>query len=205
MSAQDVPFRKAEFITSLVRYGNYPGIGLPEVAVAGRSNVGKSSLINRLCGRQALAHTSGNPGKTRLLNLYQVEDSDLAFILVDLPGYGFAQVNHQEKARWADMMEGYFADSGLLCHALHLVDIRHEPTGEDLGMARFLQDASLPYTTVATKADKVSRADRPRRLQAIGRSLFVQPWDILAFSAQDATGADVLRERLKAALAPPAN
>jgi len=194
-----VVIRKANFVTSLARYGNYPGIGLPEIAVAGKSNVGKSSMINRLCNRRSLARTSGTPGKTRLLNIYCIND---AFHLVDLPGYGFARVAKKEKERWGGMMEGYFAASGLLCHALHLVDIRHEPTEEDRGMAEFLRATGLPYVTVATKADKISKAARARQIHLISRTLMEQPWDIVAFCAEDGTGVDELLARLDAAVAP---
>lgn len=187
--------RKANFVTSLARYGNYPGIGLPEIAVAGKSNVGKSSMINRLCNRRSLARTSGTPGKTRLLNIYCIND---AFHLVDLPGYGFAKVSKKEKERWGGMMEDYFAASGLLCHALHLVDIRHEPTEEDRGMAEFLRATGLPCVTVATKADKISKAARARQIHLIARTLMVQPWDIVAFSAEDGMGVDELLARLGA-------
>ncbi|HML45570.1 MAG TPA: ribosome biogenesis GTP-binding protein YihA/YsxC [Clostridia bacterium] len=168
---------------------------LPEIAVAGKSNVGKSSMINRLCNRRSLARTSGTPGKTRLLNIYCIND---AFHLVDLPGYGFAKVSKKEKERWGGMMENYFAASGLLCHALHLVDIRHEPTEEDQGMAEFLRATGLPWVTVATKADKISKAARARQIHLIARTLMVQPWDIIAFSAEDGTGVDELSARLGA-------
>lgn len=185
--------RNANFVTSLPRYGNYPGIGLPEIAIAGKSNVGKSSMINRLCNRRNLARTSGVPGKTRLLNIYCINE---AVHLVDLPGYGFARVSKQEKERWSGMMEGYFASSGLLCHALHLVDIRHEPTDEDQGMAEFLRATGLSCTIVATKADKISKAARAKQIHLVARTLMVQPWDIVAFSAEDGTGVDELLARL---------
>ncbi len=185
--------KRSQFITSLPRYGNYEGIGLPEIAMAGKSNVGKSSLINRVCGRNGLAKVSGTPGKTRLINIYRIND---ALHLVDLPGYGFAKVPKAEKAKWSDMMEGYFATSGLLTRVLHLVDIRHDPTGEDLGMHEFLRATGLPFTVIATKADKLSRAQRMQKIHAICRALQVQPWQVIAFSAEDGTGADQVRELL---------
>ena len=149
--------KNAAFVTSLERYGNYPGIGLPEIAVAGKSNVGKSSMINKLCMRNKLAKVSATPGKTRLLNIFKINED---FHLVDLPGYGFAKVSKAEQLKWSNMMEGYFADSGLLCHVLHLVDLRHDPTGEDRGMNEFLRATGIPFTILATKADKLSRAQR---------------------------------------------
>lgn len=128
---------------------------LPEIAIAGKSNVGKSSMINRVCTRGRLAKVSGTPGKTRLLNVFRINDD---FHLVDLPGYGFARVSKAEQRRWAGMMEGYFAGSSLLCHVLHLVDIRHEPTAEDREMNAFLRASGLPFSVVATKRTKSAAA-----------------------------------------------
>ncbi len=179
--------KRASFIVSLPRYGNYPGIGLSEIAVAGKSNVGKSSMINRLTERTRLAKVSGTPGKTRLLNVYRINDD---FHLVDLPGYGFAKVSKEEQRRWSDMMEGYFSDSGLLTHVLHLVDIRHEPTGEDRGMNEFLRATGLPFTVIATKSDKISRAQKARQVHMICRSLQVQPWEVIPFSSETGDGRD---------------
>ncbi len=181
--------KQAGFVVSMPRYSNYPGIGLPEIAVAGKSNVGKSSMINRLTERTRLAKVSGTPGKTRLLNVYRINDD---FHLVDLPGYGFAKVSKEEQRRWADMMEGYFSDSGLLTHVLHLVDIRHEPTGEDRGMSEFLRATGLPFTVVATKSDKISRAQRARQVHMICRSLQVQPWEVIPFSSETGDGRDAV-------------
>ena len=116
---------KAEFVTSLDAYGPFPGAGLPQIALAGRSNVGKSSLLNCLTGRKGLAKVSGTPGKTRMINVFLINGT---FHLIDLPGYGFAKVSRQEQERWGRMMEDYFASSSTLRLTLHLVDIRHEPT-----------------------------------------------------------------------------
>lgn len=179
--------KRALFVTSLSRYANYEGIGLAEIAIAGKSNVGKSSMINSLCAHGRLAKVSGTPGKTRLLNIFRINDD---FHLVDLPGYGFAKVPKAEKLRWGQMMEGYFADSALLIHVLHLVDLRHEPTGEDIGMNAFLRATGLPFTVVATKADKISRGQRARHVHAICRALSVQPWEVIPFSSEDGTGRD---------------
>jgi len=179
--------KRAAFVTSLSRYANYEGIGLPEIAVAGKSNVGKSSMINCLCTRSKLAKVSGTPGKTRMLNVFRINDD---FFLVDLPGYGFAKVSKAEQLRWSRMMEGYFADSGLLAHVLHLVDIRHEPTGQDLGMNEFLRATGIPFTVIATKADKISRGQWMRYVHAVCRSLRVQPWEVIPFSSEDGTGRD---------------
>ncbi len=189
--------KKAEFIISLADYGPFPGQGLPQIAVAGKSNVGKSTLINRLCRRNKLARTSSTPGKTRLMNIFLLND---AFHLVDLPGYGFAKVDKKEKARWGQMMQDYFSRSGELKHVLCLVDIRHEPTEDDLTMNRFLREMGIPFTVVATKADKISRGARSKNLAPICRALLVQPWEIICFSGEDGTGREELLTRLEEVL-----
>lgn len=181
--------KRATFVTSLSAYAPYEGDGLPEIAIAGKSNVGKSSLINRICTRSKLAKVSGTPGKTRLLNIFRINDD---FNLVDLPGYGFAKVSKAEQQRWGQMMDGYFATSPFLAHVLHLVDIRHEPTQDDLGMNAFLRATGIPFTVIATKADKVSRGQRARHVQLICRTLQVQPWEVIPCSSEDGTGRDAI-------------
>ena len=181
--------KTAEFVTSMAEYGKFPGKGLPQIAVAGKSNVGKSTLINKLCRRNKLARTSATPGKTRLLNIFLIND---LFHLVDLPGYGFAKVDKQEKLRWGKMMQDYFSKAEELRHVLCLVDIRHEPTEDDRTMNRFLREMDIPFTVIATKADKISRGARSKYLAPICRALSVQPWEILCFSGEDGTGRDEL-------------
>ena len=191
--------RKAEFVTSLAAYGPFTGRGLPQIAVVGKSNVGKSSLINRLCRRGGLARTSSTPGKTRLINIFLLNE---AFHLVDLPGYGYAKVDKQEKARWGQMMQDYFTTTEELLHVLCLVDIRHEPTQDDVQMNTFLRQMGIPFTVIATKADKISRGARQKQLAPICRALLVQPWQIICFSSEDGSGRDALLERLEAVLTP---
>ena len=186
--------KRADFITSMKDYGDYPGKGGPEVAFAGKSNVGKSSMINRLTNRSKLARTSATPGKTRLINVYRIND-ELNFI--DLPGYGFAKVSKEEKLSWGKMMQNYFATTEDLCHVVHLVDIRHEPSQEDREMNLFLRQAEIPFTVVATKADKISRGARLKYLAPICRALAVQPWQVIPFSAEDGTGREELLERIE--------
>ena len=123
--------KRADFITSMKEYGDFETKGCPEVAFAGKSNVGKSSMINKLANRSKLARTSATPGKTRLINVYQL-NQEVNFI--DLPGYGFAKVSKTEKQSWGKMMQNYFATTEDLCHVFHLVDIRHEPTQEDTAL-----------------------------------------------------------------------
>ena len=177
--------RQAEFVTSLAQYGPFEGKGLPQLAVAGKSNVGKSTLINKLTHNSKLARTSATPGKTRLINVFLLNRS---FHLIDLPGYGFAKVDKQEKQRWGQMMQAYFEQAGELRHVLTLVDIRHEPTEDDIQMNLFLRQMGIPFTVVATKVDKISRGARMKQLAPICRALLVQPWQVICFSGEDGTG-----------------
>ena len=192
--------KTADFITSMAQYGNFEGKGLPQVAVAGKSNVGKSSLINKLCNRNKLAKTSATPGKTKLINVFLLNRS---FHLIDLPGYGFAKVDKQEKARWGKMMQDYFEKADELRHVLCLVDIRHEPTQDDINMNSFLRQMGIPFTVIATKADKISRAARSKQLAPICRALMVQPWEVICWSSEDGTGRDKVQELLEQLLAEP--
>ena len=186
--------KQAEFVTSMASYGNFAGKGLPQIAVAGKSNVGKSSLINKLCNRNKLAKTSATPGKTKLINVFLL---NRCFHLIDLPGYGFAKVDKSEKKRWGDMMDGYFQESNHLMHVLHLVDIRHEPTQEDCEMNTFLRQAGIPFTVIATKADKISRGARMKHIAAICRGLYVQPWQVIPFSSEDGTGREEILAKIE--------
>lgn len=192
---------RAEFVVSLPSYGPFPGEGLPQIAVAGRSNVGKSSLINCLCQRRGLAKTSSTPGKTRLINVFLINGS---FHLIDLPGYGFAKVDKGEKVRWGRMMEGYFTAAPFLRHVFHLVDIRHEPTVDDKEMNGYLRAMSIPFTVIATKADKISRGARMKHIAPICRALLVQPWEIIPFSSESKSGREELLKALEGILMPPA-
>ncbi len=189
--------KSASFVTSMASYVA-PSPALPEIAVAGKSNVGKSSLINSLCRRKALAKTSATPGKTRLINLFLLNE---AFHLVDLPGYGFAKVDKKEKLRWGEMMEGYFQNTRELRLTLHLVDIRHEPTQDDVQMNAFLRGNNLPFLVVATKADKISRGARMKNLAPICRALQVQPWQVVCYSSENGDGRDQLLDAVEKALA----
>ena len=190
--------KSAEFVTSMSAYQT-PAPELPQIAIAGKSNVGKSSLINCLCNRKALAKTSATPGKTRLINLFLLND---AFHLVDLPGYGFARVDKQEKLRWGEMMENYFRETKALRLTLHLVDIRHEPTQDDLQMNAFLRGMQLPFLVIATKADKISRGARMKYLAPICRGLQVQPWQVICASSETKDGRDKILDAIEQALAP---
>lgn len=156
-------------------------------------NVGKSSLINALTHNSKLARTSSEPGKTRLVNFFLLNDS---FYLVDLPGYGFARASKQEKEKWSGMIEGYLQKSENLRHVVQLVDIRHAPTEEDQMMTNYLRHYEIPFTVVATKADKLSKAQRSRSIPVICRTLVVQPWEIIACSSEDGTGLEALTDAM---------
>lgn len=186
--------KKASFVTSMANYEEKPPIDLMQLAVVGKSNVGKSSLINALCNRKKLCKTSSTPGKTRLINVFLLNET---FHLIDLPGYGYAKIDKQEKIRWGKMMEDYFRNSQLLTHVLHLVDIRHEPTQDDVDMNRFFRSLGIPFTLIATKADKISRAARMKHIAPICRKMMVQPWEIIPFSSQEGTGKEDLLETIE--------
>ena len=189
--------KSASFVTSLAQYHENALIRLPQLAVVGKSNVGKSSLINALCNRKKLCKTSATPGKTRLINIFLINDQ---FHLVDLPGYGFAKVDKKEKERWGAMMDRYFQDSTLLMHVLLLVDIRHDPTQDDVAMAQYFRQMDIPFTVVATKADKISRGARMKQLAPICRQMLVQPWEVIISSSEDNTGRDKLLELMERVL-----
>ena len=192
--------KKAKFLLSQSAFGHFPQQGMPEIAMVGKSNVGKSSLINSLPRNSKLARTSSEPGKTRLINYYLIND---AFLLVDLPGYGFARAPKGEQEKWAQMIEGYLVGSESLRHVFHLVDIRHAPTQEDQLMTQYLRHYEIPFTVIATKADKLSKAQRSRAIPVICRNLVVQPWEILVYSSEDLTGREVLLEKLDNLISNP--
>ena len=183
--------KRAEFLTSLTGGQKLPEV--PQIAVVGKSNVGKSSLINCLCGQNKLARVSAEPGKTRLINLYRMNDS---FLLVDLPGYGYARVSRGMQEDWGRMMDSYFEGATRLAHVLHLVDMRHEPGENDVQMQAFLQHNRIPCTVVATKCDKLSRAQRQKAVLLLCRTLGVQPWEVQPVSSVTREGREELIKRI---------
>ncbi|TCP32215.1 GTP-binding protein [Scopulibacillus darangshiensis] len=181
---------QAEFIISAVAPSQYPDDGLSEIALAGRSNVGKSSLINRLLNRKSLARTSQRPGKTQTLNYYKIND---AFYFVDVPGYGYAKVSKSEKQAWAKMLETFFTTSKQLKAVVQIVDLRHPPSKEDIQMYHYLKYFDRPTIVVATKADKISKGKYEKHKKVIKTDLQMDKEDaIILFSSQSGYGKDQL-------------
>lgn len=183
--------KQARFVTSVGLGGEYPMDGGIEIAMAGRSNVGKSSLINSLCGNHKLARISQTPGKTRLINFFRINQE---FYLVDLPGYGFASAPMSEKRKWGELIEGYLA-SGRLSHIFLLLDIRHPPTQDDAQMFKYILYNAVPYTIIATKADKISRTRRRSAANAVAKALGAPPYAII-YSSASGEGREELLERV---------
>lgn len=180
------PIQKAEIIISAVQEEQYPKIRLPEVAIAGRSNVGKSSLINTLLNRKKLARTSSKPGRTRTINFYNIEDE---LLFVDVPGYGYAKVSKSELEKWSNMMEHYFSTRETLAKAILIVDLRHKPTAQDVQMYEYLKYLEIPVIVVATKADKVKRGVRNRHINQVFNTLQVADGDVvIPFSSETGEG-----------------
>jgi len=159
---------KAEYTTTAVKPEQFPENGWPEVAFVGRSNVGKSSLINALLNRKKLARTSQNPGKTRTINFFNVEDR---LYFVDLPGYGYARVSKSESEKWGAMVEGYLQDRPPLKHIFLLMDIRHEPSAGDRQIHEWCKYYNLPFTIIATKSDKIKKSQVQKHLAVIRKAL----------------------------------
>lgn len=181
---------KSELEAVAVKPDQYPADDLPEIAFAGRSNVGKSSLLNLLTGRRKLAKVSGSPGKTRTINFYRIND---AFRIVDLPGYGYAKVAKTTSDDWGRMMEVYFQQRKGLRKVIQLVDVRHKPTAQDIQMYDYLRYYGLSGIVVATKADKVSRSELQKNLAVIRKTLTFTAEDrVLAVSALKKSGWEQL-------------
>jgi len=180
-------YRKAEFVCSYVNTKDLPEDNWPEVAFAGRSNVGKSSLINTLVGRKGLAKTSSTAGKTRMLNYYGIDSS---MYLVDLPGYGYARVSQTEKRKWGQLIEGYLTTREQLKGVIQLVDIRHAPSIDDVMMWQFLAQIQVPAMVVANKADKISRGQWQKHEKVIRETLGLGQGKIILFSTETRQGME---------------
>ena len=183
-------FDKAQYEASYGTSEQLPKSDKIEIAFAGRSNVGKSSMLNKVLNRKNLARVSSVPGKTVTINFFDCDGVKL----VDLPGYGYAKVNFNEKKRWADLMEGYFKTERNIRLVVQLTDMRHPVTGDDLDMMRFLKAAGYPFIVVMTKSDKLNKTERANRLEAIKQELSeFGDIEAIPFSAQNGEGADKIR------------
>ena len=185
----------AEFVISVAHLDQLPNERLPEIALAGRSNVGKSSLINTLLGKPGLARTSNTPGRTQTLNYYRITPAEgdvKPFFLVDMPGYGFAAVNKGMRADWSDLIRQYTTTRPTLCGIVQLIDLRHPPQPLDHTMTQSLRDHDHNYLIVGTKADKVAKTKVPELMLHVAEKLNIDSLDTLAFSAQTGLGRDQL-------------
>lgn len=186
---------KAEFITSVASADKFYKTDKPIIAVAGKSNVGKSSLINMLANRKKLAKTSVTPGRTRLINYFDFGD----FVLADLPGYGYAKVSKEEKKKWANLLETFLAKEKITL-LISLVDIRHKPTEDDKMMVNYLYHYAIPFVLVATKADKLGKTKIKPALKDISADLRVGIDDITASSAETGLGKDKILSLIETAI-----
>lgn len=185
----------SELETIAVKPAQYPPMDLPEIAFVGRSNVGKSSLLNYLTGRKSLAKVSGNPGKTRTINFYRINDS---FRFVDLPGYGYAKVAKDISKDWGKMMEEFFQTRENLNRVIQLVDIRHAPSKQDVQMYEYLRHYGLSGIVCATKGDKVSANEKQKNISIIKKTLDLKSGEkIIVVSALKKKGAEELLEAIE--------
>jgi GTP-binding protein len=184
----------AEFVMSADDPCRYPGEGLPEVAFAGRSNVGKSSLINALVNRKRLARVSSTPGRTRLINFHRINNK---YMFADLPGYGWARVSKKERERWKRMVETYLASREELKAAVLIMDLRRTPREDELDLIGFLTGHGITPVLVATKADKLGRTKRVKPLRETAETLGVAPATVISFSAVTGEGREALWRKLR--------
>ncbi len=190
-------FNQAEFVLSAADSSQFIRDGLPQIAFAGRSNVGKSSVINRILGRKNLAHVGATPGKTAQVNYFCI---DHQAYLVDLPGYGYAKVSKAERDRWGRLMERYFA-AGLITLGVQIVDARHKPTADDLTMVQWFYESGCPVLLVANKLDKLKKSEIQPNLEQIRQTLAPEGQaEIIPFSAQTGVGKEELTRRIQAIL-----
>jgi GTP-binding protein len=190
--------KEAVYELSAVKFDQYPQNGLPEIALVGRSNVGKSSLINKLINRKNLARTSSQPGKTRTQNFYRINE---LFYLVDLPGYGYAKASQDLRRQWGKMIEKYLLERKELQGVIQLIDIRHPPTEDDCYMQDWLAHHNFHRIVVATKADKISRGNRQKHLAVIKKELPLKPEvPLILFSAENGDGTEDVHRWLEKTL-----
>lgn len=185
--------KTAVFSTSVFKLSQLPHESLPEIAFAGKSNVGKSSFINSLLGRKSLARTSKSPGRTQSINFYLINEW---LYFVDLPGYGYAKVSIDIKRNWKDLVEGYLKSRQTLKAVAVLLDVRRIPGEQDLSLLEWLKINNLPVIVILTKADKLSRGELKTQVQKLGKSLPFEPQDIITFSAITGAGKTEFWERI---------
>jgi GTP-binding protein len=200
-AADPLPIRSLEFIGPMASAGGWrPPSELPEVAFAGRSNVGKSSLLNRLVKRKAFARVSSTPGRTREINFFKVNGQ---FVLADLPGYGYAKISKERKAAWRPLIEGYLRSAPELRGVVQLLDARHVPSHDDLQMLDFLADLGAPTIVALTKVDKLRPREVPERMREIGEELGLDEDQMIPFSATTNLGRDELAAAVVALVEQP--
>ncbi|MBW3111821.1 MULTISPECIES: ribosome biogenesis GTP-binding protein YihA/YsxC [Bacillaceae] len=186
---------QVELVISAVRPEQYPGDFLPEFALAGRSNVGKSSFINKMIGRKSMARISSKPGKTQTLNFYKIEET---LYYVDVPGYGFAKVSKTEREAWGKMIETYITSREQLRAVILIVDLRHAPTNDDVMMYDFLKHHELPCIVIATKADKIPKGKWQKHLKVTKETLNMDSEDdLIMFSSETGLGKDKAWDAIK--------
>lgn len=184
-------YNKAEYVSSYGKFSQIPPCDRVEIAFAGHSNVGKSTLINKLFNRKNLARVSSVPGKTATINFYGLEN----IYFVDLPGYGYAKVAKSEKERWAGLIDGYLGSERDIRLVFMLVDMRHAPTKDDLKMIDYLIDTEMPFVLVLTKADKLKKTEREKRMEAFKTEIpCFEDMHVIPFSSMTFEGVDELRE-----------
>ena len=187
--------KNAEFLTSVALGSNLPNDSAPEIAIAGKSNVGKSSFINFLVNQKSLARTSATPGRTRLVNFFTINKGE--FYLVDLPGYGYARVSDEEKEKWAKLIEGYITNSPMLKGVFLLVDCRLEPNDNDRLLIQFLYSMNIDCTIIATKCDKLSKMQRNIMKKKIANGLAVGEKDVIMTSSSAKIGKEEVLEAIE--------
>lgn len=201
MGTDPLVIRSLEYLGPMAQAEGWrPTSTRPEVAIAGRSNVGKSSLINRLLRRKGFARVSRTPGRTREIHFFGVNG---AFTVVDLPGYGYARISKERRAEWVPLIEGFLRESPQLAGLVQLLDIRRDPTDDDRTMLDLLSEIGVPTLFVVTKADKLGPKGLAERLSAIGAAVGVEPSDLIPFSSVTGAGRDELAGAISALVAEP--
>lgn len=185
--------KNSKFLIGAVSPKQYPDTGYPEFALCGRSNVGKSSFINRIIKRKNLARTSSQPGKTRELNYYEIETDLSPFYFVDLPGYGFAKASQKEREKWGQFIEGYLMHRDACRLVIQIIDLRHPPTKDDIAMYQWLRYYDKPLQIIATKADKIARGQYEKHKSQIRKALEMDAGsEIILFSAETGFGVEAV-------------